>query len=61
MQPYQPGPRRKDLRKTAKGIPTGRHQPGPWWLTCTCALPSQPCQRHVYAFTAATTRKGTTS
>jgi len=62
MQPYQPGPRRKNLRATAKGIPTGRHslrQPGPWQLTCTCALPGQPCQRHVYA--TVTARKGATS
>jgi hypothetical protein len=24
MQPSQPGPRRKDLRETLRGVPTGR-------------------------------------
>jgi hypothetical protein len=29
MQPYQPGPRRKDLRRTLHGIPAGRRATHP--------------------------------
>jgi hypothetical protein len=29
MQPSQPGPRRKDLRETLRGVPAGRHTTHP--------------------------------